>query len=203
MISRLTGQLIAKSPGEVVLDVQGVGFTLNIPLSTFEQLGKVGSRATLHTHLHLREDAIQLFGFATEDERDIFRILLSVNGIGPKMAQGILSGISTTELKNHIVAGNPAGLTSVPGIGRKTAERLIVELRDSLGRFDSTESHEGTGDKRTSIRNEALLALTSLGYSRTSAEKAIRSALQESKDAEASVEALVKHSLRFVSNDVR
>jgi Holliday junction DNA helicase RuvA len=203
MISRISGELLSKSPTEIVLDVHGVGFTLNIPLSTFEHLGNPGTKATLFTHMHVREDALLLYGFATEEERDIFRILLSVNGIGPKMAQSILSGISTNELKRHIASGNPAGLTTVPGVGRKTAERLIVELRDSLGRLDTTASAAHTGQGTSNIRNEALLALTSLGYSRVNAERAIRSALEESKEAEGSVESLVKSSLRFVSNEHR
>jgi Holliday junction DNA helicase RuvA len=203
MISRISGELVSKSPTEVLIDVHGVGFTLNIPLSTFEHLGKAGTKATLFTHLHVREDALLLFGFVTEEERDIFRTLLSVNGIGPKMAQSILSGISTTELKQHIASGNSAALTAVPGIGRKTAERLIMELRDSLGRIGTTASTARAGQGTSNIRNEALLALTSLGYSRVNAERAIRSALEESKEADASVESLVKSSLRFVSSEHR
>lgn len=200
MIARLTGILASKSPTEIVVDVGGVAFALSVPLSTSERLAGVGARVSVYTHLHVREDALQLFGFFTEEERELFRVLLSVNGIGPKMAQGILSGIPVSELKHHILSGNAGALTSISGVGRKTAERLVVELRDRIARTD------GGGDpgapsamNGSRIRTEALLALTSLGYNRPAAEKAIRGAVQESPDAEASVEALVKAALRHAT----
>jgi len=200
MIARLTGTLAAKSPSEIVVDVGGVAFALSVPLSTSERLADVGARVSVYTHLHVREDALQLFGFSTEEERELFRVLLSVNGIGPKMAQGILSGIPPADLKLHILSGNAAALTSIPGVGRKIAERLVVELRDRIARTDGGAATGGTSATNGSrIRTEALLALTSLGYNRLAAEKAIRNAVAESAEAESSVESLVKAALRHAT----
>ncbi len=200
MIARLAGKLAAKSPTEIVVDVGGVAFALSIPFSTFERLAEVGSQISVYTHLHVREDALQLYGFFTEEERELFRILISVNGIGPKMAQGILSGIPVTDLKSHILSGNSGALTAIPGVGRKIAERLVVELRDRISRTDGTSFSGGTSASNGSgIRSEALLALTSLGYNRAAAEKALRGAVQESPEAESSVESLIKAALRHAA----
>lgn len=200
MIARLSGKLAAKSPTEIVLDVGGVAFALSIPLSTFERLADVGSQVSVHTHLHVREDALQLYGFFTGEERDLFRTLISVNGIGPKMAQGILSGIPVADLKGHILSGNSTALTAIPGVGRKIAERLVVELRDRIAKGDAPSLSAGASTLNGSrIRSEALLALTSLGYNRAAAEKAIRGAVQESPEAEDSVESLIKAALRHAA----
>ncbi len=198
MISSLRGTLSRKAPTDVIVDVGGVGYGANIPLSTFERLGDEGSTVTLLVHLHVREDVLQLFGFATEEERDTFRILLSVSGIGPKMAQGILSGISVKDLRSHILQGNFNALTAIPGIGRKLAERLVVELRDKIGKTDSSSSSSGI-ESTSNIRTEALLALTSLGYGRPVAEKALRLAVQESNGRELSIEMLIKSALRHAA----
>jgi Holliday junction DNA helicase RuvA len=135
MISYLHGRLAEKSPTEVTVDVNGVAYAVHIPLSTFEALGEIGAEVKILTYLHFREDAMQLYGFATSAERDLFKLLISISGIGPKMAQGILSGISVNELKNFILHGNFNALMSIPGVGKKTAERLVVELRDRVGRL--------------------------------------------------------------------
>ncbi len=199
MITLLRGTLLAKAPTEAVVDVGGIGYGVQIPLSTFEALGETKTAVTLHTHLHVREDALVLYGFATEEERDTFRLLISVNGIGPKMAQGILSGIGVRELKECIGQGNVAMLTTVPGVGRKTGERLVIELREKIGRLDQqTRLPAGAGDDQSRIRAEALLALTSLGYSRQIAEKALRAALQDS-GVPATVETLIKSALRHAT----
>lgn len=199
MIASVTGTLLRKSPTEIVVDVQGIGYGITIPLSTYEALGAERSRVTVLTYLHVREDALQLFGFATEGEREAFRLLISVSGIGPKIAQSILSGISVAELRNHITAGNIGALSTVPGIGRKTAERLILELREKLGRLDTTERAVSEADPESRMRAEALMALTSLGYNRVIAEKALRTALQELNGTPASVEELIKSSLRHIT----
>jgi holliday junction DNA helicase RuvA len=200
MIAVLRGTLVAKSPTEVTVDINGVGFTVSIPLSTYGALADVGSTVTVLTHLHVREDLLQLFGFATEDERAMFRMLVSVNGIGPKMAQGILSGISVKDLRMHIAAGNVGALTTIPGIGRKLAERLVVELREKIGKTDlSPTSPAGLSDEQAKVRSEALLALVSLGYNRTIAEKALRQAMQEVTNTEGNVEVLLKAALRHVT----
>jgi Holliday junction DNA helicase RuvA len=200
VIARLTGKLASKTPAEIVVDVGGVAFALSIPLSTFERLAETGDQVSVYTHLHVREDALQLYGFFTEVERDLFRTLISVNGIGPKMAQGILSGIPVADLKGHILSGNSLALTAIPGVGRKIAERLVVELRDRISKIDGTTLSAGASSLNGSrIRSEALLALTSLGYNRAAAEKAIRGAVQESLEAESSVETLIKAALRHAA----
>ncbi len=194
MLNHLKGVLHRKSPTEIVVDVNGVGYALSIPLSTFEKLGEAGSTITVLTYLHVREDILQLYGFATEAERELFRLLISVSGIGPKIAQGILSGIQPSELQNLIGQSNVAALTTIPGVGRKTAERLIVELRDKVARLETTQG--GVSGTQTGIRTEALMALTSLGYNRAAAEKAIRTALQELDGKEATIQELLKQALK-------
>ena len=200
MIASVRGTLLVKSPTEVVLDVQGVGYGVSIPLSTYERLGELHTTVTLYTYLHVREDSLQLFGFATEEERALFKLLISVSGIGPKMAQGILSGISVQDLKSHIVVGNIGALTTIPGVGRKLGERLVVELREKIGKLDlGPPSTAAPRDEQATIRSEALLALTSLGYSRPAAEQALRSALAESNGIRLTVEQLIKSALRHAA----
>jgi len=197
MITSLEGTLVSKSPTEIVVRVNGVGYGVNIPLSTFEAIGEVKSTVSLFTHLHVREDALQLYGFASEAERDAFRMLISVSGIGPKMAQGILSGISVSELRSRIAEGNSGALTTIPGIGRKLAERLVVELRDKVTRLGpAAEPIPSAAGDQARVRSEALLALTSLGYSRLAAEKALRGAILETGGRDATIEQLIKAALR-------
>ncbi len=200
MITRLRGELIAKSPTEVVVDVNGVGYGVHIPVSTFEKIGDLHSTVQLYTHLHVREDLLQLYGFATDEERAVFRLLISVTGIGPKMAQGILSGISVSDLRSYLASGNTAALISIPGVGRKLADRLVVELKEKMGRLDTG----GTGtafpaDAQGSMRSEAMLALTSLGYNRGVAERALRAALEELSGNSPTVEGLIKAALRHAA----
>jgi Holliday junction DNA helicase RuvA len=195
MIVSLQGTLARKTPTEIVVDVHGVGYGVLIPLTTFEALGAEGATVTLFTHLHVREDVMQLYGFATEEERAMFRLLLSVSGIGPRSAQGILSGLRVSELRTHLAEGNAAALTRVPGIGRKTAERLIVELRERLGK-DSGDPAAGRHTGPGGVRIEAILALTSLGYSRPVAEKAVLAAMKEQGDGAHELEGLLKLALR-------
>jgi Holliday junction DNA helicase RuvA len=199
MIVSLHGILTKKSPTEIVIDVNGVGYGLSIPLSTYEVIGELQSSVNLLTYLHVREDSFQLFGFATEQERTFFRLLLSVSGIGPRMAQGILSGISVAELRNHIVQGNTGALTAVPGVGRKLAERLVVELREKTAKLGLDRIEEKAGIPGENVRTEAILALTSLGYSRAVADKAIRDAFVGVNADEMTVELLLRKALRFVA----
>ena len=140
MIAYLQGTIVQKNPTDLVIDVNGVGYAVNIPLSTFEKLEHSTGTVKIFTYLHVREDIMQLYGFATEAEREIFRLLISVSGIGPKMAQGILSGLSINEFKQAILDGNIPALTSISGVGKKTAERLVIELRDKLGKTDLQET---------------------------------------------------------------
>ncbi len=201
MIASLTGTLTSKSPTEITVDVHGVGYAVLIPLSTFQTLGPVASTVSLFTHLHVREDAMQLFGFATTEERELFRLLISVTGIGPKIAQAMLSGMSAEELRQHIAAGRTTPLTAIPNVGRKTAERIVLELREKVAK--ATGEHPFAGEPvatSTAVRSETLSALTSLGYGRPAAEKAIRAALHDAGTNALTVEELIKLALRHVTD---
>jgi holliday junction DNA helicase RuvA len=199
MFSYLQGKLASKSPTEIVVDVNGVGFLLNISLSTYEKLDSELAQVKVFTYLHVREDALILFGFATEAEREMFKLLISVSGIGPKIAQGVLSGMNTEELKTSIQTGNIAALTSVQGIGRKTAERLVVELRDKIGKGDVEIFDRTFSTSQLKTREDALNALVSLGYNRSIAEQALRQVFKEFPGKELSVEELIKQALKHTS----
>lgn len=200
MIAQLRGTLLQKSPTEILIDVQGVGYLVSIPLSTYTQLGDPNTVVTVLTYLHVREDNLQLYGFATTQERDFFKLLISVSGIGPKMAQGILSGIAVADLRAHIAMGNTAALTTIPGVGRKLAERLVVELRDKLAKVEvGAEAALSAASRDSQMIAEALLALTSLGFSRPVAENALRATLRDADGATLSLEDLIKASLRHAA----
>lgn len=200
MIATLTGILKFKSPTEILVEVHGIGYTISIPLSTYEKLGDLGSSVSLLTHFHVREDAMLLFGFSTEEERRLFKLLISVSGIGPKIAQSTLSGMNVEELKSHIVGGNVNALMAIPGVGRKTAERLIVELRDKAGKtLTESEPISVIGMATAAMRIEALQALTSLGYNQQIAEKAIRLVVKEAEGSTISLEELIKRALRHTN----
>ena len=197
MIASISGRLTSKSPTEACIEVHGVTFLVSIPISTFEVLGELETTTSLHTFLVVREDALQLYGFATEGEKEMFRLLISVSGIGPKMAQMILSGTQVEDLKVHISSGNLGALTAIQGIGKKLGERLIVELRDKVGRLQLSQTTDRTTPgTQTQIQSEAILALTSLGYKRSAAEKAVRSV---SDGRQHSLEDLIKSALRVTS----
>ena len=200
MIASLTGILKYKSPTEILIDVNGIGYTVSIPLSTYEKLGDVGSSISLLTYFHVREDAMQLFGFFSDEERRLFKLLISVSGIGPKIAQSILSGMNVEELKSYLISGNVIALTAIPGVGKKTAERLILELRDKVGKaIADGEPISALGMASAMMRAEALQALTSLGYNLQIAEKSIRLVLKETEDSNISLEELVKRALRYTN----
>jgi len=200
MIASLTGILKFKSPTEILIDVQGVGYAVSIPLSTYEKIGNVGTSVSLLTHFHVREDAMQLFGFFTDEERRLFKLLISVSGIGPKIAQGILSGMNPEELKSHLIGGNVNALIAIPGVGKKTAERMILELRDKVGKaLAEAEPMTAIGMANVAVRTEALQALISLGYNQQIAEKSIRRVLQEIKNSNISIEELIKRALRHTN----
>jgi len=200
MIASLTGILKYKNPTEILIDVHGVGYTVSIPLSTYEKIGDVGSSISLLTYFHVREDAMQLFGFYSDEERRLFKLLISVSGIGPKIAQSILSGMNVDELKSHLIGGNVLALTTIPGVGKKTAERLILELRDKVGKaIADAEPISALGLASAAMRAEALQALTSLGYNLQIAEKSIRLVLKETEGSIISLEELVKRALRHTN----
>lgn len=199
MIASLRGTLLSKSVTELLIDVNGVGYAVSIPLSTYEKVDDVQSTVSLFTYLHVREDVLQLYGFATEEERNLFKLLISVSGIGPKMAQTVLSGISATDLVNYISEGNHFALTRIPGIGKKIAERLVVELREKIGKIEISSLPPASSQSQTNVRSETLLALTSLGFNRAVAEKALRNAIQEMNGKDATVEGLIKAALKHAS----
>ncbi|HLP17623.1 MAG TPA: Holliday junction branch migration protein RuvA [Bacteroidota bacterium] len=197
MIAQLSGILAKKTPTEIVIDVNGVGYGVNISLSTYEKLPDEQKPVTLLTHHHIREESQQLFGFATESERDVFRLLISVSGIGPKTAQTILSGIQPRDFTMMIVEGNAAGLTRLPGIGKKTAERMLLELRDKIGRVDVSSPASQSAAEGTGMRSDAVAAMISLGYSRDRAEQMISAAMGELRDSQPTLELLLKHALKL------
>jgi Holliday junction DNA helicase RuvA len=196
MFSYLYGKLVHKNPTNIVLDVNGVGYQLNISLNTFEKLPEVESELRIYTVLIPREDSIQLYGFFDEDEKQMFEQLLSISGIGPKVAQSILSGINPDELRNYIIQGNSVALTNIPGVGKKTAERMILELKDKLTKISPPEKF--ISKDKEEIRMQAYQALITLGYQKQFAEKAIRSALNEinSNNEELNIENLIKKALK-------
>jgi len=171
MIGRITGTLVEKHPPQVLVDVGGVGYEIDVPMSTFYNLPASGERITLYTHLAIREDAHLLYGFGTEAERQAFRQLLKVSGIGAKTALSVLSGMSVTELANAIAAQETGRITKVPGIGKKTAERLLLELRDKFSAATATVSSAGAAP---SGESDILNALSALGYNDKEASWAVK-----------------------------
>ncbi len=195
MIEHLHGTLLEKTPTKALISAAGVGYGALISLATFEALPEVGQTASLYTFLAVREDALTLFGFATTAERDGFLLLTSVTGVGAKIALNILSSAGLDHLRESISHGNAIALTRLPGVGRKLADRIVLELREKFDKVDGGPPLNA-GDARTfGIREEALTALTVLGYNRASAEKAIRNALKQGPQVEESVESLIKAAL--------
>ncbi len=178
MIGFLNGKLITKTPPLLVLDVQGIGYEIEAPMTTFYNLPAIGEQVKLHTHLVVREDAHILFGFSTETDRLLFRTLIKVNGVGPKLALTILSGLSAEDFHYCIAEDNVQALVRLPGIGKKTAERLIIEMRDRLPDLSSADSGQTNMGVTSSIANnakqEAISALISLGYKAQDANKMVQ-----------------------------
>lgn len=187
MIGYLTGKLIFSKPTQILLDVNGVGYLINISINTFEKISEK-KIISLFIHTSVKEDSISLFGFFTQSEKEMFELLISISGIGPKLGLSILSGISVDDLKFAINNGNVSRLVAIPGIGRKTAERVVLELRSKVEQIKS----EGV-TKETSTKDEAIAALTTLGYQRLVAEKVVREILITSPSL--SLEELIRKSL--------
>ncbi len=202
MIAHLSGTLLSKNPNSVIVDVSGVGYEVNIPVSTFYELEDTGTNIKLRIYTHVKEDALQLYGFKTARERELFINFISVSGIGPKLGIALLSGMSADELIASIKTNNLARLTLIPGVGKKTAERLIVDLREKMTALSAAQGEEDTGARtetadvstEDSVRSQALSGLMNLGYQRSAAERAIDAALSEGGDV--SVESVLKRSLR-------
>jgi len=194
MIGRIAGTLLAKSPPALLVDVGGVGYEIDAPMSTFYRLPAVGEPVLLHTHLLVREDAQLLYGFASEAERALFRQLLKVSGVGAKLALVILSGVAVDELLAIVGDADAARLVRIPGIGRKTAERLLLELREPLGRMASTPA--SILAPRGDALQDAASALEALGYKPTEARAALRDLAAEDQSSEDLIRAALKRLMR-------
>jgi Holliday junction DNA helicase RuvA len=195
VIAHLRGQIARKSVQDVVVDVSGVGYRVHIPLSTFYKLGHEGDSVSLRVHTHVREDTLSLFGFLTEHEQLLFERLISVSGVGPKLAVNVLSGIDAAELMEALRSSDVARLTRVPGVGKKTAERLVLELKDKLPPMTATT--EAPTPAPNTAKEDLLSALANLGYSRPEAEKGVDRALRDA--AGAPFEDLLRRTLAILS----
>jgi holliday junction DNA helicase RuvA len=197
MIGHLRGKISDKRPNQVVVDVGGVGYEVFIPLSTFYALGELRDDVTLLIHTHLREDSISLYGFLTSREKQIFELLLSASGVGPVLALKILSGMSVEELVPAIRAGDLVRLVRIPGVGRKTAERIVVELRDKLAAMEMHEPERVAPAGRSQLEADVISALLNLGYDRRAAEMAVET--MAANGASTSFEALLRATLQQLS----
>ena len=198
MIGFLRGKLIKKQPPLLILDVKGVGYEIEAPMTTFYVLPKTGNEIEIYTHVVVRDDAHLLFGFATENERLLFRNLIKVNGVGAKMALTILSGIEANEFSQCIQNNNAERLTKLPGIGKKTAERLIIEMRDRIENIPklATIQKNGNMDKRSNPADEAISALISLGYKPAEASKYVLAITNDGMSSEELIREALKHSVK-------
>ena len=174
MIGSLTGRLAQKEPSRLIVDVQGVGYEVQVPLSTFYGLGDVGADVSVRIHTHVREDALSLFGFGTALELDLFERLIGISGVGPRLALAVLSGIEPPDLVRAVSAGDVVRLTRIPGVGKKTAERIVLELKDRLPELLVAETDSPEMDTESpGVRDDVLSALLNLGYQRPRAERAV------------------------------
>ena len=194
MIAHLRGRILHKQPNRIVVDVNGVGYDVSVPLSTFYDLGQAGSEIALRIHTHVREDLLALYGFATRLEQDLFERLISVSGIGPKLALAVLSGIEPLELMRAIERTDVARLTSIPGVGKKTSERIVLELKDRLPARQPGEVTAGGAPEASALRDDLLSALINLGYHRPLAEKAVESAVKATPEGD--FEQILRRALR-------
>jgi Holliday junction DNA helicase RuvA len=199
MIAQLRGILLEKHPNQAIVETGGVGYDVTIPVSTFTHLPDSGAEVKLRIHTHVREDAIALFGFLTQDEKAIFEKLIGVSGIGPKLAVTILSGLAAPDLINAIRRGDSATLVRVPGIGKKTAERMVLELRDKLPATSGEQPAVAAADALSPVDQDVLSALLNLGCARPQAEAAVRKAKAAvTAGANADFEPLFRRALELV-----
>lgn len=196
MITSVKGTLTEISPTDITIDVDGIGYEILIPLSSFDRLPKVGSECKILTYLHVREDIHQLYGFMTHEERDLFKLLITVSGIGPKTALTILSGMNIENLRNAIASGDTDLLSEIPGIGKKTAQRIVVELKERIGGI-SIKLPKPIPKEEELILNDAVRALVNLGYRQLPAQSAVEKALAETK-GEIKLEELLKKALKYL-----
>ena len=197
MIAFLRGRVLDKQPNRIIVDVQGVGYEVHVPLSTYYDIGDPGAEVAVRVYTHVREDALQLYGFLTDLERQLFERLIGISGIGPKLAVAVLSGVESRELVMAVQRGDVARLTSIPGVGKKTAERIVLELRDRLSQLVMPVAEAApaaaAGDR---LRGDLVSALQNLGYHRAQADKAVESTLSSMPDA------TFEHALRQVLREL-
>ena len=198
MIAHLKGKLTYKSPIEIAIDVNGVGYQVFVPLSTFYALPELKEDVFLDIHTHMREESLKLFGFYTTDEKKIFEKLIAINKVGPKLALTILSGMSPTELFTTIDSNDIEKLSTIPGIGRKTAERLILEMRDKMGGISIDSEIKKNSIPQNGLFEDALSALVNLGYKKNQAEQTLKKVYPEGETGE-SIEDIIKKSLNLLS----
>nr|WP_136252066.1 Holliday junction branch migration protein RuvA [Ningiella ruwaisensis] len=208
MIGLLRGTILEKLPPDILLDVNGVGYEIQLPMTSFYQLPEVGAQTTLYTHFVVREDAQLLFGFIERQERSLFRVLIKANGVGPKLACTILSGMSASQFVHAVMIEDITALVKMPGVGKKTAERLVVELKDKLKDLDAPSataiSQQSLSPRQTapvlspmaSAKEEAISALMALGYKRPQAEKSVSNAQSAYENDDASSEQLIRDALK-------
>lgn len=202
MIARISGILIQKNIQSLVIDTQGVGYRVTVPLSTFYGLPESGELVVLHIHTQVKEDAISLFGFLTAEERDIFEVIISVSGIGPKLAVNILSGISAHDLMMAIIQGDLKRLVAIPGVGKKMAERLVLELKDKVLKMKPIQAVPAASTMNQQIeilKEDALSALINLGYKNTAAKDAIDKVLREEETENATLDVVLKGALKILA----
>ena len=198
MITYLNGILTEIIPGRLTIDVNGIGYEVLVPLSTSDKMLEEGQKYQILTHLHIREQEQTLFGFATNEERDLFRLLINrVSGIGPKLGLAILSGMSVDDFKNAVICGNITGLSTISGLGKKTAERIILELKDKVGVTETWTAAKEDSSGPKSIIHDAVLALISLGYKQAEALKAVNK-IKDSSPADISSDELIRSALRTI-----
>ena len=197
MIGHLRGRVLRKSPQEVVVDVGGVGYRVSIPVSTFYRVGDEGDELSLRIHTHVREDSLALFGFLTAAEQEVFERLIAVAGVGPKLAVGILSGIDVADFVSALRANDLARLTRIPGVGKKTAERLVLELKDKLPASLAGEPEKEAAPAAASPKDDLISALANLGYSRPEVERAVDRVVAE--DGGGRFEDLLRRALQKVA----
>ena len=200
MYHYLNGKIAEKTPTAVILDVNGIGYEVRVSLSTFSSLPNLGETVKLFTHFVVREDAQLLYGFATEEEREAFRLLISISGIGPKLAITLLSGVTLPDLKRAIQEKNIPVLTAISGIGQKTAERVIIELKDKIGKAEISAGKELIHDASVSDQmvEDSVAALVSLGYTKQKAKDAVQKVLKASLGKKVSVEEIIRAALKHV-----
>jgi len=200
MIAHLSGKLIHKSPASVVVDVQGVGYEVFIPLTAYYQMPEIGAVVSLHIHTHLREESLKLFGFQEAADKQMFELLIRINKVGPKLAVAILSGMTTQALTQAVFNHDISRLSGIPGVGRKTAERLALELKDKLSELNlepgETASSAGQPPRNT-LHDDAVSALVNLGYKKAQAEQALKKVWRD--EAKPSLEELIRDSLNSLS----